>query len=189
MRKNLLLLLLLLPSSAWAGFLELSALGSYRKSSVNDDNFSETRSFTGSIAWYFLEQSAIELSYTKGFVKTQSQELNGVVLEPVTSITNFTMYGADIVFSFAPRDAFFRPYIKGGISYLEKSLETESGGVIFTAEQDGQFVTGGAGFKLSITKTFAIKIGYDVWHGPLQAEEDEDETTDNALRGGITWLF
>lgn len=49
-------------SEAFA-FVELGANANYRRSAFDSNNYQELISYTGSISYYFMEMSAIELSY------------------------------------------------------------------------------------------------------------------------------
>jgi outer membrane protein W len=185
MKYFLLIMLFSLPAAA--GFIEVGASGSLRQNSVNKDNKSETRSVTGSIAYYFFENSAIELSYTQGYVKTESTTLIATVNTPYTQVVNFEMMGADFVLSFGGKNDVFQPYIKAGIAYQKKEIQFEiNNSVPHIQEIDGQYLTGGIGFKFLLGKSWALKAGYDMWKGPLGEEE---QTTDTAVRVGISFIF
>ena len=65
------LVLTLLSWNVHAGYYELGFTGNYRKlylpsSNSNRESFDESLSYTASIAYYFAEMAAMELSYTKG---------------------------------------------------------------------------------------------------------------------------
>lgn len=170
--------------SASAGFIELGASGNYRISRINTDNYQELISYTGSLAYYFWEMSAIELSYTQG-----SQVV--VVTPDPTSRTKITTFfeliGADLVLTLADKQSFFQPYIKAGGAYTKKVIVRE---VINQSDRipsrDGLVPSAGLGFKLNFTNAFSIKVGVDAWSSP---PGQDPVTVDYAGRGGISWIF
>src|ERR1700733_9884901 len=103
-------------TSAFA-FVELGANANYRRSAFDSNNYQELISYTGSISYYFMEMSALELSYTNGY-----SELSVKSSDPTdpkyVNMTNFQLLALDLVISFAERDDFFQPYIKMGGGYL-----------------------------------------------------------------------
>lgn len=179
--------ILLFSVNAVAGFVEVGASANLRESSVNKDNTSVTRSVTGSIAYYFFENSAIEVSYTQGYVKTESTTLIGGTSTPYTQIVNFEMIGADFILSFGAKNDILQPYIKAGVAYQEKDIQFEINNSVPTIQKtSGEYLTGGIGFKFLIGKNWALKAGYDMWKGPLGEEE---QTTDTAVRVGVSFMF
>ncbi len=170
-----------------AGFVEVGASANLRESSVDKDNTSVTRSVTGSIAYYFFENSAIELSYTQGYVKTESFATVGGTSMPYTQIVNYEMIGADFILSFGDKKDILQPYIKAGVAYQEKDIQFEISSSEPTLQKTtGEYLTGGIGFKFLIGKNWALKAGYDMWKGPLG---EEQQTTDTAVRVGISFIF
>lgn len=185
------LLMLLFSLSAKAGFVEFSAMGTLRENTISNENSSETRSLTGSIAYYFFENSAIEVSYTEGFVETNGLAPIGAGNNVAyNQVVNFEMLGADFILSMGDRKSAFRPYIKAGGAIQSKEIEfkTEGSGT-FKDESDGTYITYGAGLKLRLSKNWSIKLGYDSWTGPIDKDDDEDKTTDSSFRGGISFIF
>lgn len=166
--------------------LELGATANYRKSVIDDNNYQESVSYTGSISYYFWEMSALELSYTSGasqVVITPSQS------EPRTTITtSFYLAGADLVFTFAGRESAFQPYLKLGAAYIEKEIirEIEGGATTSIGNPKGTVPSAGLGFKIRLNKTFSIKAGVDAWTSPLS---EEDVTIDYAGRVGFSWFL
>jgi len=61
----IIILLISLPQ-AFAGIFEISGTANYRRSQINDLNYQESQSVTASVSYYFMEMSALELSYTQG---------------------------------------------------------------------------------------------------------------------------
>jgi hypothetical protein len=167
--------------------IEVGATANYRKSVINEDNYQESLSYTGSISYYFWEMSALELSYTDGTAV--------VVIQPSADESKFTitssfyMAGADLVFTLAGRDSPFQPYIKLGGAYMEKKnvREVEGGATTEISSQAGIAPSAGLGFKIMLTKTFSIKVGVDAWTSPMKS--GEDTTVDYAGRAGFSWFL
>lgn len=103
-------------------------------------------------------------------------------------MTNFQLVALDLVISFAERDEFFQPYIKLGGGYLKKSeFERIDGGDTNLIQADeGLVPSGGVGFRLMLTKGFAIKFGLDAWTTPLH---EDPVVVDFAGYAGVSWLF
>lgn len=186
MRIFLLSTLLFFSFQAHAGFIEIGAMGNLRDSSIDKDHTSKSRSITGSLAYYFFENSAIELSYTEGYQKSTGTTLIGVTNYNYTQIVNYTMYGADFILSFFGKESAFQPYLKAGIAQQKKQIEFEISSDVSKSEQEGNYLTGGVGFKIIMTKNISFKAGYDLWKGPLGKD---DQTTDNATRVGLSFIF
>ena len=185
MKKFVLLLLLFVSSiallpQAHAGYFEISGSGSYRKTTYDKDNYSIYRSGTASVAYYFWELSALELSYTKARqdeVKTQYSARSFV-----------TFYGADLIFTMANKQSLFQPYIKVGAAYQNKNGTYKQLNQLVTPlpEVDGWAPSGGIGFKIILGPHVAIKTGIDVWSSPLNSD---DTTYDYAARVGLSFIF
>tara|TARA_B100001248_G_scaffold262728_1_gene261731 strand:+ start:6135 stop:6680 length:546 start_codon:yes stop_codon:yes gene_type:complete len=176
---------------AAAGFIELSATGSVRENAVDEDNSTTTRSVTGSLAYYFYENSAIQISYTEGFMESEGlANVSGTNIA-YDQVVNFQMTGLDFILSGGGKNAILKPYLKAGGAYQTKRVEFQlEGSEKYVEETDGTFITYGLGFKLQLTKNWAIKAGYDGWTGPVDSEnENEEEQTDTVIRAGISFIF
>ena len=162
--------------------MEIGSTAQYRTSYVNEFNYSRTQAISASIAYYFWEMSAIEISYTNGvnqsFIRTTLDE-NFIVT------TMFDLAGADLILSLAGRQAPFRPYFKVGASYQQKKIRFEQTYFpVYSEEIYGWAPTAGAGFKLMMTDSLALKIGADAWASPEQTNR-----FDFAASAGFSWLF
>lgn len=176
----LLTFVFLLFQPARAGYFEISASGSYRKTTYDKDNYYEYRSATGSIAYYFWEMSALELSYTRAITNEQKTDYE--------SRGFIEMYGADLIFTMGGKQSLFQPYIKFGAAYQikESSYKLVNQDAVELEPIKGVSPSAGVGFKLIFAKNFALKFGIDVWSSPLNEEES---TYDYAGRAGISWIF
>jgi hypothetical protein len=173
-------------SSAFA-FVEVGANANYRRSAFDSNNFQELLSYTASISYYFMEMSAIELSYTNGYSEISAKA--SAPSDPLyVNQTNFQLLALDLVVSFAEREDFFQPYIKMGAGYLKKDDFEQVGGSDnnLIAHSEGLVPSGGVGFRLMMTRAFAIKFGLDAWTTPLH---QDPVVVDFAGYAGVSWLF
>ena len=185
----LLILVFTFPAHA---IMELGASASYRRSQFdsNKDNYQDMVSYTGSLSYYFWELSALEFNYTFGRATT-STKLGSEARQIVQ--TKFQMYGVDLVYSFAGRDAAFQPYAKIGLARIDKDIlrEVEGLGTTKIDEVNGWVPTGGVGFKVKLTQTFSFKVGLDAWTDPIDDNDDDQDqpALDYAVRAGFSWFL
>lgn len=175
--------ILAVPKVARAGFVEIGGSGNYRKSYIDQFNYTTVQSLTGSIAYYFWEMSAIEASYTNG----QSTS----VTTSYTASAYFEMTGLDFVMTFGEKDSAFRPYAKLGAAYQKKQIVYEQVNQNpITDQTEGPSPSAGVGFKLGVTQNFGIKVGVEAWTSPLSNTSSSNPVTyDIAARAGISWIF
>lgn len=178
----------------YAGFVEIGASVNYRRNSIDENNYSETTSYTGSVSYYFWERSALEMSYTSGLGKL-STKADGVDSIQRIQIAQFSMTSADIVLSLAGREDPFQPYFKFGAGYVDKNifLEDELTGRVLIKTQSGVVPSAGVGLKILLTKSLSIKLGLDAWTSPPDDTNsdgsDRKNTIDYAGRAGLSWMF
>ena len=165
-------------TQAEAGYLEIGTSYNYRQNYVDEFNRTIQRSITGSISYYFWEQSALELSYTDG--------ASDIKLDTVDVNVKFEFYGLDLVISFAGRGATFRPYVKAGAVYQIKSTRTRYATIDRIVRTRGVSPSAGVGFRLKLTQSFVFRSGVDLWATDTDAEEAQ---YDMVGRAGISWLF
>lgn len=190
--KFILSFLLIFNFAKASALFEIGASSSYRKSYLNQDTFDESLAFTGSLSYYFLSQSALELSYTNG----QSNRVAPSSTYNVETIYDYEILGADLVLVFAEPQAQFVPYIKGGVAYYSKKKLT----TIITDANNSSTVgnkvesinpaavpSAGIGLKIGLTQTMSLKLGIDAWASrPL---DQKPITYDMAARAGLSWFL
>lgn len=182
----LLLALTFATTPSAAGVMELSTSYGLRNSRIDDDNYTKSTSWTGSFAWYFFDLSAIELSYTSGVTE---QSLKATNEERLRYVQEFQMYGADLVLTFAGRDSFLQPFIRGGAARLKKKLfriESDGTQTLFGEPIENTVPSYGAGIKINLTKSFSLKGSYDRWRS---GSNNDKEIWDDAIKAGISWYF
>jgi outer membrane protein W len=171
----------------YAAFYEIGASANYRRSAFDHDNFQELISYTASLSYYFMDMSAIELSYTNGYSELSVKSPDPI--DPVTTTeTNFLLIGIDLVFSIAEKDDVVQPYVKIGGGYLKKEVfqQVGDGDKTKIARSEGLVPSGGAGFKIMLTNSLSIKFGLDAWTTPLY---EKPVVVDYSGRAGIGWMF
>lgn len=183
---------LLPPAAAHAGFFEIGASGSYKRTNIDVDAYDESLSITGSIAYYLTESSAIEASYTDGSSKRViSQDVpNGHVTD-----LYYKSAGLDFVYTFGGKDSFIKPYIKAGVAYIiSKRIVDQyrlADGTLFAAnvieDTPGVVPSAGLGMRVGLTDTLSLKLGVDGWTSrPLN---NSPVTVDLFGRAGLSWFF
>lgn len=186
--KRLLLMifpLMFVAADASAMFTEVGINYGRKRTSFDADNWLDSESSTLSVSLYFLEKLALELSYTRALAIREEKT-------PVTNTTvvqNTNVYGADVIWVFAGRKAFFQPYIKGGAARIERKQEVKNknDGLVYPITPEVATVPSyGIGFKIALTESFGIKVGYDGWKTPLGGDA---YSNDDSLRVGVTWFF
>ncbi len=175
--------------AAHAGILELGYSFSRTESSIDEDNYSKSLSHTASLSWYFLEMSAIELSYTKGEGQV-SGKASGET-DPIRYRTELELYGADLVLTLAQKDWTFQPYVKGGMVWVDKKIFRKSDvditeTLITKTDKDDPVPSMGAGIRILITKAISIKASYERWRS---GKSGDTETWDSTMRAGVSFYF
>jgi outer membrane protein W len=182
----------LLPSLSQAGFIELGASGSYRHSNFDANAYDESRTITGSVAYYFSDASALELSYTDGQNKRAISEdvTNGHV-----TWVYYDTAGLDFVYTLGAKDAMLRPYIKAGANYIiSKRIVDQyrlADGTYYAAntieDSPGFVPSAGFGFRFGLTESLALKVGVDGWSSRVMSQTPV--TIDWYGKAGISWFF
>ncbi len=167
--------------------MELGTSYSVRQSTIDEDNYTKNESWTGSFAWYLIEMSAIELSYTKGLA-TQSLKSAS---DPAALVyfAEVEMYGADLVVTLAKKSSFLQPFVRGGAVQIKKQIYRKdiNGQIDKYGERIDTVVPSyGAGIKIMLTETFSIKGSYDRWRS---GSKDDKDTWDDAIKAGVSWYF
>jgi hypothetical protein len=177
-------------SLAEAGYVEIGASGTYRRSNFNPNSYDDSFALSGSVSYLFSEMSALEFSYTDGFSK-QFVSSNGLGTDQTTTV-HTQLIDLDFVLTLGEKDAVLRPYIKAGMGYLLKKrlVETTQGfhPVVIDNEPQGFIPSAGAGFRIAITENLSFKVGIDTWNSDPLGHGDTG-TFDVAARAGLSWLF
>jgi opacity protein-like surface antigen len=208
-RLGLGLCLTLFASGARAGYFEISANGSYYKytngKTLGELNTETTKRVGAGIAYNFFGNVLIEFKYTRSQKLDKYTQLaltaGGTpdTIYRISRSTKFDNYGANLVLEFAPRKAQFRPYISGGIGYMER-WESTSGTYEDAILKNGQTALkfspipsaksisadAGIGFKLFIVERLALEGSFNVMATDLDKEEAFLHYSGS---GGLRFLF
>lgn len=178
-------------------YVELGLSGNYRKVYLTEANttqraFDESSAYIASVAYYFREMTAVELSYSQG------NNTRYIPSSTITSTTThkYTLYGADLIFTFGTRTDRWIPYIKGGVAYFDRKsidyqyIDNNTGLPLATdpVELDSTFVpSAGFGLQVRATTHVSFKFGIDVWTSGAINKNIED--FDWTGRIGISWFL
>lgn len=183
------MLFFLVPSFGQAVYTELGLSHTYKKTSFNEDNFTESEFFTGSVSFYLWERVALETSYSKG--RAIREEVDSS--DPLGTVRRIhqdtTVLGLDLILAFADRKAVFQPFIKAGVAQIyKKQTVQDAGQPSYSIEpEDNPAIapSKGIGFKLKLTESFVFTASLDSWTTPLDGKDAEDIGT----RLGIAWML
>lgn len=176
---------------ARAGMFEISGSGSYRRSVIDADSTDESRSITGSLAYFISEATAIETSYTDGLSQRQISfdKPNGRINK-----TSYKTIGLDLIYTVGSRESAFRPYLKIGANYIvQKRIVDQyrdASGNLFEAntkeDEPGIVPSAGLGFRIGLTESLAFKTGVDAWTSqPVSGTT----TIDYVFNAGLSLMF
>ena len=178
------ILLTFFATSSNAMMTELGVNYSYQKKSFSATNFYQSDSKSATVSVYFIEQLALEFSYTDSFYESQEADVNSTRTVQQRSQVS----GADLIYVLTDKNATIQPYIKGGMAYISKKKRIRylNSDVIDIPTKDGLAPSYGGGVKFKLSERFGIKIGYDVWNTPM---DDGTKTDDTAFKAGLTWTL
>jgi opacity protein-like surface antigen len=180
-------MLILFGNQATAIYVEVGANYNYKKSTYDANNTFEQQASTLSLSFYFWEQLGLELSYTTGLAV--KNELASYSTALATTTTQYSdVYGTDLIYVLAGKQAKLQPYVKGGLAYVKKKQVIQAQGqpaseIIPPA---GIAPSYGVGFKFFLTEFIALRAGYDVIHTPI---DESTKVDDIAGRVGLSWIF
>ncbi|MCC6138611.1 MAG: outer membrane beta-barrel protein [Bdellovibrionaceae bacterium] len=186
-----------LHAQGFNDYVELGLSGNYRKvylteSGTTDRAFDESSAYIASVAYYFREMTAIEFSYSQG------SNTRYIPSSTITSTTNhkYTLYGADLIFTFGTRTDQWIPYVKAGVAYFDRKsidyqyIDNGTGLPLATdpVELDSTFVpSAGFGLQVRATQSLSFKFGIDVWTSGAVNKDIKD--FDWTGRIGISWFL
>lgn len=185
------LVVMLTSNVAHAGFFEIGASGTFRRSNIDATSYDESTSITGSITYYLNEASALEMSYTDGRNKRviAADQPNGH-----ETYLYYNTAGLDFVYTLGTKESTVRPYFKAGAVYIiSKKLidQYRYSGTVFSAyereDAKGLVPSAGMGFRIALTSNLSLKLGVDGWSSrPLSISPT---TIDWFGRAGLSLLF
>jgi len=193
-------------SSSWAyaGYLELSANGSYYKQNngLQDGEISTavTTRVGAGIAYRFLSQTAIEIAYLKS--TNQDKYGQDIVSEPnvffINRETETQNISLNLILYFAGRQSAFRPYIRGGAGYMTvktiisgtsvSRLDSSSSPLTFAGQPNISSISadGGLGIDAYVADQLALEASFTVYGTDLDKPQIY---LHYSLVGGIKLIF
>ena len=172
--------IVLQPLSASAGTFELSAGGSFSQSDYGNGSFAWNRRIGGSVGYYFLSITEVELSFQDTLDRTK------IVGYQDTTVHDM-MFGLSIVQSLVPKSFPVQPYVKvGGGQLIREAQGSYAGGAAPPANFGTITVILGAGLKIYITRNFAIKGEATTYIAGAVLSTWKDNF---GITGGISFFF
>lgn len=153
----ILLLLAGLPSASWAGIVEIGASANFRRSTIDDNNFQESTSYTGSLSYYFWEMSALELSYTEGEAFLSVKPLDDT---KIITTSTFKLIGVDLIITLGSQQSTLQPYLKIGGAHIEKKIVRQAEGLDASEIESPSGIVPSAGLdlKLPLVEVFPLRL-------------------------------
>jgi len=204
MKKVLLALTILFIANHAQAFTELDFGFAYDKSvfGAEREDKSTSRTYRGSIAFYFFNMTAIEFNYSEEEDETiinndHSGISSGLVISSETQTITTQTYGVGIRQALANRKAFLVPTISFGwarqkaqsrstATILDKTNTTttlyDSG--LSQSEYDSVF--GAFALKIRLTKTMSLKGSVNTAFKAFEWDQAQDQLSYTA---GLTWIF
>lgn len=149
---GILLASVLFGPTAEAGYWEFATGFNYSRSEYSNNSFSWNRRLGGSVGYNFSDSSTIEVAYQKSYERNHYEGFED-------SAYTDQVYSMNLVWNVLGRTSQVQPYFKVGIGQLNRDASIyDSAGRSQIQHLDQ--VTGvlGAGLKLHLTKTFAIRM-------------------------------
>jgi hypothetical protein len=155
-----------------------------KKTTFDQNNFSDMESITGSLSFYFLEKLAFEMSYTEATGLRQEYVLGNKQL----TYQKTTVVGGDLILILLDKTSPIQPYIKGGAARITRRQEIKYATLdpIIVEPEIAIVPSYGAGMKIAIASGFGIRLSYDVWKTPVGDGTTSDDTN---IRAGVTFMF
>ena len=203
MKKLLLTLFFFTFCNSALAVIELDTEFGYSKSRFgsNRESKSVSRSYSGSIAFYFLSATAIEFNYRdtedETIVNYDTSALSGLVITDQYQNIKSNRYGIGIRQALADRKSFLVPMLSFGWARQKKTSystatilnKTTSVTSLYNSgkssdEYDSVF--GSFALKLRLTKTMSIKGSVSTYFQAFEWNEAKDQLNYTA---GLTWFF
>jgi hypothetical protein len=140
-----------LAHAGFGDFGEISAMGSYSKTSYSSYSYSTTRRYTATIGINLTSVTEIEASYT--FTDTFLNQ------DPVqTSKTNEQILGLSIIQSLLPRSWIIQPYVKAGAAqYNRRQTGTLRGIPSTPSYSKSPSALLGGGLRIFFSRNFSLR--------------------------------
>jgi hypothetical protein len=204
MKKILLALTILFVSNHAKAVTEVDFGFGYDKSVFGEkrDSKSTTRTYRGSIAFYFFNMTAIEFNYSEEEDETiinndTSGISSGLVIDSESQTITSQRYGIGIRQALANRKAFLVPTISIGWA-RQKSQSRSTARIVDkgtsattlydsgVSESEYDSVFGAFALKLRLTKTMSLKGSINTAFKAFEWDKARDQLSYSA---GLSWIF
>lgn len=178
----------LLPHRAQAGYFEISGNGAFSKYNNgivgNVNSYTKTVRWGGGVAYRFLSNTALELSYMNSSTTDRYGQQDTSILRDydITKITQIQNTSLNLILDFADRKARFRPYVSAGGGVMTR-ITTIKG----TATQQPEGLSAplteyrqryysastdfGIGLKIFVVEAVAIDASFNLYATDLDKSE------------------
>ncbi len=202
--RGIFTLILLLSGTAFAGYFELSANGSYYR--YNNGSFDGELSTTtvrrlgAGLGYNFLSNTSVELQYTNSLnlSKYTQQEEGDPRRYRLRRTEEFHNIALNLVLHLTAKGNAFRPYVMGGAGYMIR--KTSLKGTLYDTdlldettlnfrESDPEksiSANGGFGLKMYVAQAIALELSFSLFATDLDAEQ---VYLHYAAAGGLRYLF
>lgn len=197
------ILILLLFSFKTFAVAELDFDFSYSKNKYgsNRQNYNMSRTYSGSIAFYLFNLTAIEFNYSesndKAVVNHDTSKATNLAIETETSVLKTSTYGVGIRQALANKNSFLIPTLSFG--WARQSFSDSASATIIDKSDNSRTIyeTGESvitydsvfasfGLKFRLTKTFYIKGGVKTAFRAFEWNQAKDQLNYSA---GLSWIF
>lgn len=185
------LLCLLTPGVANAASVELSAMLALTKSEFSDGYKSETRRYTGSVAFKFTAVSALEFEYTDSLTQTSfTTTLGGLLLRPTKQEVTYKdqIYSFNWVQNLVSSKWILQPYFVIGGGRMTRKVTITLPEVPYSqnSSQNVTQGTGGLGLRIFLTKAMAIKAEVRTYVPDFKFSKWKETQMTSV---GLSWMF
>ncbi len=174
---------------------------SKNKFGENRQNYSMSRTYAGSIAFYFFNLTAIEFNYSESQDKTvvnhDTSKATNLAIENETSVLKTSTYGIGIRQALAHKNSFLIPSLSLG--WARQSFTDSAAATIIDKSDNSRTIydTGESiitydsvfasfALKFRLTKTFSIKGGVKTAFRAFEWNQAKDQVHYTA---GLSWIF
>ncbi|AYF45366.1 MULTISPECIES: hypothetical protein [Halobacteriovorax] len=186
------------------GMTELDLDFNYNKNILgsNRESFDRTRTYAGSLTFYFLTYTGIEFNIAHSENEIYGKYDNsgvssGLVIQNETTNIETRSYGIGIRQAFSSRKSFIQPLLSLGWSHQEYTLksrtlvtdlDTSTDYLIESQEDKTKYSAMFAAFalKFRLTRFISLKGSVKTVFRAFEFEEARDQLSYNA---GISWIF
>lgn len=192
------------PPSLAEGYFELSANGSYYRNNngivAGDQNYSINQRLGAGLAYRFLTNTAIELSYSdsRNFETLTQTTSDGSIRLKSNKTSIFRILSLDLLLYFNKKGARFRPYVRTGAGYVIRKVRIASTQVdVLAGNQESSISTsiptsysasanGGVGFSVFVSERIALEANATAYFTELNEPEIY---VHYSIAGGLRYVF